>query len=240
MRRRSPPRAACATCPRSGPARRPSTATRPWNGRQASCRRREGESEVPADRSPRRPCAVTAGSAGPRRPRRGRGRRRRRGHVLLGSPGARRRARRAPDPRRPADARAPRVLRALGVVRGRRGPSPRRLTARAVRTLVVSDLHLGMRAGHDVLHRRAALEALRAARVSVRYPGVWLGGGVWATHGHYVDRHLVTAVPRTIARGRLAPLPDRRLRPEDYEYARRLPIDPLRDAVHAVTPVELR
>jgi len=203
-----------------------------------------------------------------------------------------------------------------------------------VRTLVISDLHLGMRSGHDVLHRRAALdallsvvreadrlvllgdtvelyeaprlralraarpvleaigaaapaggivlvpgnhdaalirrwirarrrerrpigtaetvpgdggpllafvvEALRPARVVVRYPGVWLAGGVWATHGHYVDRHLVTAVPRPLARGRLAPLPDRLLRPEDYERARRLPIDPLRDAIHAVTPLELR
>ena len=27
-------------------------------------------------------------------------------------------------------------------------------------------------------------------RVEVRYPGVWLGDGVFATHGHYLDRHL--------------------------------------------------
>jgi predicted phosphodiesterase len=203
-----------------------------------------------------------------------------------------------------------------------------------VRTLVISDLHLGMRSGHDVLHRGAALEALRSAlrdadrlvllgdtvelyeaprlralraarpvlqaigaaapdggivlvpgnhdgvlirnwvrarrrerrpigtadavpagagrlleyvveslrpaRVEVRYPGVWLAGGVWATHGHYVDRHLVTAVPRPLARGRLAPLPEPPLRPEDYERGRRVPIDPARDVVHAVTPLELR
>lgn len=32
---------------------------------------------------------------------------------------------------------------------------------------------------------------LRPARLQVRYPGVDLGGGVWAHHGHYLDRHLV-------------------------------------------------
>lgn len=28
-------------------------------------------------------------------------------------------------------------------------------------------------------------------RTEVRYPGVWIGDRVWATHGHYLDRHLV-------------------------------------------------
>jgi predicted phosphodiesterase len=28
------------------------------------------------------------------------------------------------------------------------------------------------------------------ARVEIAYPGVWLGEGVYATHGHYLDRHL--------------------------------------------------
>ena len=32
---------------------------------------------------------------------------------------------------------------------------------------------------------------LRPARLQVRYPGVDLGHGIWAHHGHYVDRHLV-------------------------------------------------
>ncbi len=31
---------------------------------------------------------------------------------------------------------------------------------------------------------------LAPARVEVRYPGVWLGDRVWATHGHYLDRHV--------------------------------------------------
>jgi hypothetical protein len=32
---------------------------------------------------------------------------------------------------------------------------------------------------------------LAPARVRVRYPGVWLGERVWATHGHYLDHHLL-------------------------------------------------
>lgn len=34
-------------------------------------------------------------------------------------------------------------------------------------------------------------EWLRPARTRVAYPGLWLGDGIWATHGHYLDRHLV-------------------------------------------------
>jgi hypothetical protein len=32
---------------------------------------------------------------------------------------------------------------------------------------------------------------LAPARVRVSYPGVWLGEGVWASHGHYLDHHLL-------------------------------------------------
>jgi predicted phosphodiesterase len=32
---------------------------------------------------------------------------------------------------------------------------------------------------------------LRPARARVAYPGVWLDEGVWATHGHYLDQHLI-------------------------------------------------
>jgi UDP-2,3-diacylglucosamine pyrophosphatase LpxH len=39
-----------------------------------------------------------------------------------------------------------------------------------------------------VLERLVAWLAPARARVS--YPGVWLARGVWATHGHYLDRHL--------------------------------------------------
>ncbi len=29
-----------------------------------------------------------------------------------------------------------------------------------------------------------------ATRVEVHYPGVWLGEGIWATHGHYLNHYL--------------------------------------------------
>ena len=32
---------------------------------------------------------------------------------------------------------------------------------------------------------------LAPARVRVSYPGVWLGERIWATHGHYLDHHLL-------------------------------------------------
>ena len=50
---------------------------------------------------------------------------------------------------------------------------------------------------------------LKPARVQARYPGAWLGDGIWAHHGHYLDRHLVRqpAVPISGAT------------PEDYERA---------------------
>jgi UDP-2,3-diacylglucosamine pyrophosphatase LpxH len=58
---------------------------------------------------------------------------------------------------------------------------------------------------------------LKPARVSVRYPGVWLADGVYATHGHYVDRHLVPAKWGARLHGPFAPIPARRARVEDYE-----------------------
>ncbi|MGZ4165497.1 MAG: metallophosphoesterase [Solirubrobacteraceae bacterium] len=45
------------------------------------------------------------------------------------------------------------------------------------------------------------LSFLAPARVSVSYPGVWLDDRTWATHGHYLDHHLL---PRS-AVGLLAP-----------------------------------
>lgn len=43
---------------------------------------------------------------------------------------------------------------------------------------------------------------LAPARVEVRYPGVWLTDTVWATHGHYLDRHLIPAEAYGLIRGR--------------------------------------
>ncbi|MDQ3631897.1 MAG: metallophosphoesterase, partial [Actinomycetota bacterium] len=50
---------------------------------------------------------------------------------------------------------------------------------------------------------------LRPARVQVRYPGAWLGSGIYAHHGHYLDRHLA----------RQPTLPTSGATPEDYERA---------------------
>ncbi len=61
--------------------------------------------------------------------------------------------------------------------------------------------------------------ALGPERVRVRYPGVWLAEGVWATHGHYLDRHLLPEVAFGVARGLLGRLPRDGARPVDYESA---------------------
>jgi hypothetical protein len=58
---------------------------------------------------------------------------------------------------------------------------------------------------------------LAPAAVEVRYPGVWLADGVWATHGHYLDRHLMPESAYGIARGLLGRLPRDGAHPLDYE-----------------------
>jgi hypothetical protein len=62
---------------------------------------------------------------------------------------------------------------------------------------------------------------LTPARVSVRYPGVWLSERVWATHGHYLDQHLLPQSPIGMARGLLRRMPRDEARPIDYERVRR-------------------
>jgi predicted phosphodiesterase len=62
---------------------------------------------------------------------------------------------------------------------------------------------------------------LAPARVRVSYPGVWLQAGVWATHGHYQDVHLMPVSSYGIARGRLHALPHDRATPFEYEHRRR-------------------
>jgi UDP-2,3-diacylglucosamine pyrophosphatase LpxH len=49
---------------------------------------------------------------------------------------------------------------------------------------------------------------LKPAHLEVRYPGVDLGDGIWAHHGHYLDRHLVRRVDG-----------ERRSTPEEYEQS---------------------
>ncbi len=55
---------------------------------------------------------------------------------------------------------------------------------------------------------RAIADWVRPASFEVRYPGADLGDGIWAHHGHYLDRHLV---------GRIEA--DGTSRPEQYERA---------------------
>jgi UDP-2,3-diacylglucosamine pyrophosphatase LpxH len=57
--------------------------------------------------------------------------------------------------------------------------------------------------------------------VTVRYPGVWLTPRTWATHGHYLDLHLLPQSAFGVTRGLLARLPDDHAVPADYERGRR-------------------
>jgi UDP-2,3-diacylglucosamine pyrophosphatase LpxH len=63
--------------------------------------------------------------------------------------------------------------------------------------------------------------SLAPAQVRVSYPGVWLGERVWATHGHYLDRHLMPVSAYGVTRGLVGPLPSDHASPLDYERARR-------------------
>jgi hypothetical protein len=73
---------------------------------------------------------------------------------------------------------------------------------------------------HDATPLLARLACwLEPARVQVRYPGVWLSDGVWASHGHYLDRHLMPESAYGIARGLLGRLPRDGATPDDYERA---------------------
>ncbi len=59
------------------------------------------------------------------------------------------------------------------------------------------------------------------ATVQVRYPGVWLSDRVWATHGHYLDLHLLPVAAWGIARGLIGRPPRDGVTPAAYERARR-------------------
>jgi UDP-2,3-diacylglucosamine pyrophosphatase LpxH len=59
---------------------------------------------------------------------------------------------------------------------------------------------------------------LAPAPVEVRTPGVWLSSRVWATHGHYLDRHLLPESAYGLHRRRPAPEP---VGAAEYERARR-------------------
>jgi len=58
---------------------------------------------------------------------------------------------------------------------------------------------------------------LAPAGVRVHYRGLWLSERVYATHGHYLDRHLLPESAYGIARGLLGPGPRDAAMPIDYE-----------------------
>jgi hypothetical protein len=60
---------------------------------------------------------------------------------------------------------------------------------------------------------------LTPARVRVHYPGAWLAPGVWATHGHYLDRHLLPESAFGVTYGLLGRVPQPGAVPSDYELA---------------------
>jgi hypothetical protein len=60
---------------------------------------------------------------------------------------------------------------------------------------------------------------LAPARVEVHYPGAWLSDRVWATHGHYLDRHLLPESAFGFTRGLLGRPPHEHATPSDYELA---------------------
>jgi hypothetical protein len=126
---------------------------------------------------------------------------------------------------RALDAAEP-ILRAIGGALGRSGEAivvPGNHDLRLVRSWIMRGSR-GLTLDTPVpLDATPALErlveALRPARVVVRYPGVWLDQRIWATHGHYLDRHLLPDSAFGIARGLLGRLPRDGAAPDDYERA---------------------
>jgi hypothetical protein len=101
-------------------------------------------------------------------------------------------------------------------------------------------LGLEERPGPDATPATAAVAALLApAHVDVAYPGVWLADGVYATHGHYVDRHSTVPSFERLAAGALGRVLNDRVeditRPDDYEIVL-APLYALLDAIAARAP----
>src|SRR4029079_19822646 len=67
--------------------------------------------------------------------------------------------------------------------------------------------------------------ALGPGRVRVHYPGVWLTDRIYATHGHYLDRHLLPESGYGVARGLLGRGPRDGATAAEDERAR-LPLHP--------------
>jgi hypothetical protein len=118
------------------------------------------------------------------------------------------------------------VLRQIGATLGGErevilvpGNHDRALVAGWIRD-VGAGLALDSRVPVDATPQLARLVSwLAPARVRVRYPGVWLGPRVWATHGHYLDLHLLPESAFGVTRGLLGRVPRPGAVPIDYERA---------------------
>jgi calcineurin-like phosphoesterase family protein len=86
---------------------------------------------------------------------------------------------------------------------------------------------------------KAVAELLAPAEVDVRYPGVWLADDVYATHGHYVDRHSTVPSFERLAAGALGRVLNDRVdaisTPDDYEVVL-APLYALLDAIAVRAP----
>jgi len=101
-------------------------------------------------------------------------------------------------------------------------------------------LSLEEHAGPDATAATTAIAAMLApARVDVAYPGLWLADGVYATHGHYVDRHSTVPSFERLAAGALGRVLNDRVddisAPDDYEVVL-APLYALLDAIAARAP----
>jgi hypothetical protein len=72
----------------------------------------------------------------------------------------------------------------------------------------------------------AVAEALGSSRVQASYPGVWLRPDLYATHGHYLDRHITVPLMERLAAGAIG----RVRRSDDYEAV----LGPMYDAIDRV------
>jgi hypothetical protein len=106
--------------------------------------------------------------------------------------------------------------------RARNGPEPLGLQERA-----------GPKAS---IGTRAIARMVQPASLDVVYPGIWLDDGVYATHGHYLDRHVTVPSFERLGAGVLGRLlgapASEAASPDDYEVAL-APMYELLDAVAA-------
>jgi hypothetical protein len=102
------------------------------------------------------------------------------------------------------------------------GNHDHRLAEPLLDELSVAAEPLGLEHHHPPTPGPAALldEWLGNARLRIAYPGIWLRGDVYATHGHYMDAHLALPRAECVAAAtmiRLAGTLPNRAVPADYE-----------------------